>query len=142
VINSFSGYYRFLSNFWISQIVYEGLTYRNSEAAYQASKTFDPTKKLWFLELEPGQAKRLGKNLPLRPDWEEVKDQVMYEICLAKFTQNPALGRLLRETGDEHLEEGNTWGDTTWGTVDGVGENRLGKILMQIRVELSGSNQP
>lgn len=117
-------------------MVYEGLTYRNSEAAYQASKTFDPTKKLWFLELEPGQAKRLGKNLPLRADWEEVKNQVMYEICLAKFTQNPTLGRLLLQTGDEELIEGNTWGDTHFGVCDGIGENVLGKVLMKIREEL------
>ena len=49
----------------------------------------------------------------------------MYEIVLAKFTQNPDLKKKLLATGDEHLEEGNTWGDTIWGTVDGVGENRL-----------------
>ena len=60
----------------------------------------------------------------------------MYEIVLAKFTQNPDLKKKLLATGDEHLEEGNTWGDTIWGTVDGVGENRLGKILMRVRDEL------
>ena len=68
---------------------------------------------------------------------EEVKDKVMYEIVLAKFTQNPDLKEKLLATGDEHLEEGNTWGDTIWGTVDGVGENRLGKILMRVRDELN-----
>lgn len=69
-------------------------------------------------------------------DWEEVKDKVMYEIVLAKFTQNPDLKEKLLATGDEHLEEGNTWGDTTWGTVNGIGENRLGIILMKVRKEL------
>ena len=68
---------------------------------------------------------------------EEVKDKVMYEIVLAKFTQNPDLKEKLLATGDEYLEEGNTWGDTIWGTVDGVGENRLGKILMRVRDELN-----
>ena len=57
----------------------------------------------------------------------------MYEIVLAKFTQNPDLKEKLLATGDEHLEEGNTWGDTTWGTVNGIGENRLGIILMKVR---------
>ena len=61
----------------------------------------------------------------------------MYEIVLAKFTQNPDLKEKLLATGDESLEEGNTWGDTIWGTVDGVGENRLGKILMRVRDELN-----
>jgi len=137
VINSFSGYYRFLSNFWLSDVVYDGFVYRNSEAAYQAAKTLDPIKKSWFTPLDPGPAKRLGKNISLRPDWDEVKDQIMYDICKAKFTQNPVLGRLLVETGDEELIEGNTWGDRVWGQVDGVGENKLGKILMRIRKELS-----
>ena len=73
----------------------------------------------------------------MRSDWEEVKDKVMYEIVLAKFTQNPDLKEKLLATGDESLEEGNTWGDTIWGTVDGVGENRLGKILMRVRDELN-----
>jgi ribA/ribD-fused uncharacterized protein len=138
MIDSFSGYYRFLSNFWLSDVVYDGFVYRNSEAAYQAAKTLDPIKKSWFVPLDPGPAKRLGKNISLRPDWDEVKDQIMYDICKAKFTQNPVLGRLLIETGDEELIEGNTWGDRYWGRVDGVGRNQLGITLMRIRSEISG----
>lgn len=60
----------------------------------------------------------------------------MYEICLAKFSQNENLKARLLETGDKHLEEGNTWGDKIWGTVNGEGENNLGKILMRVRAEL------
>jgi len=60
----------------------------------------------------------------------------MYEICKAKFSQNTELKKRLLSTGNEHLEEGNTWGDKIWGTVNGIGENRLGKILMRIREEL------
>jgi hypothetical protein len=139
VINSFSGYYRFLSNFWKAPVVYDGVGYSNSEAAYQAAKCRNPEQKVWFEKLDPGPAKRLGKGVVLRFDWEEVKDQIMYDICLAKFTQNPDLAKALIETRDEELIEGNTWGDRVWGQVDGVGENRLGKILMRIRAELSGS---
>lgn len=62
----------------------------------------------------------------------------MYEICKAKFSQNEELRNRLIETGDEHLEEGNTWGDRIWGTVNGIGENRLGKILMRVREKLKG----
>ena len=60
----------------------------------------------------------------------------MYELCKAKFTQNEDLKEKLLATGNDILEEGNTWGDRVWGTVNGVGENRLGKILMRVREEL------
>ena len=76
----------------------------------------------------------------LRPDWEDVKVQVMEDIVRAKFTQNPYLGDWLFNTGDSELIEGNNWGDTTWG-VDiktKKGKNLLGKILMKIRDELKG----
>lgn len=58
----------------------------------------------------------------------------MKEICKAKFDQKEELRQQLL-TGNEFLEEGNTWGDRVWGTVDGVGQNHLGKILMEIRKE-------
>lgn len=60
----------------------------------------------------------------------------MYEICLDKFKRNPLLMKELIATGTEELVEGNTWGDKIWGKVDGIGENRLGKILMNVREEL------
>ena len=60
----------------------------------------------------------------------------MYDICYAKFTQNEELKSRLLATGTHLLEEGNTWGDKIWGTVDGEGENHLGKILMRVRKEL------
>ena len=69
-------------------------------------------------------------------DWDAVKTTYMYEIVKAKFMQNAELRIKLLETGNEHLEEGNTWGDRIWGTVNGVGQNRLGKILMRVREEL------
>lgn len=72
----------------------------------------------------------------MRPDWEEVKYDVMYEIVKAKFIQNPDLKEKLLSTGDEYLVEGNHWGDRTWGQVNGVGKNWLGKILMKVREEL------
>ncbi len=71
----------------------------------------------------------------MRKDWEQVKVQIMKEICKAKFDQNEDLKKQLLATGRQTLEEGNTWGDRIWGTVDGVGQNYLGKILMEIRKE-------
>ena len=60
----------------------------------------------------------------------------MYNICKIKFTQNPNLGKLLIETQNEEIIEGNDWDDTFWGVCNGEGQNNLGKILMQIRKEL------
>lgn len=60
----------------------------------------------------------------------------MYEVCRAKFLQNPDLADKLVATGDAELIEGNTWGDTVWGVCNGSGENRLGEILMRVRSEI------
>ena len=136
VIDEFDGKYSFLSNFYPAPVDYQGYHFENSEAAYQASKC--PDRMLDFCGLPPNRAKRLGRKVPMRPDWELVKYDVMYEVCMAKFTQNPDLLSKLLATGDAELIEGNTWGDRVWG-VDihrGIGENHLGKILMRIRSEL------
>jgi hypothetical protein len=64
----------------------------------------------------------------------------MGEIVRAKFEQNPNLAEKLLSTQDAYLEEGNTWGDRTWGTVNGAGANHLGRILMEIRNEMYNAN--
>ena len=83
--------------------------------------------------MKPAEAKKLGRRVELRPEWEYIKERVMFEIVLNKFNQNPQLAKMLLATGEEELVEGNTWGDRTWGVCDGVGQNRLGKILMKVR---------
>ena len=88
------------------------------------------------MRLGPSDAKRLGRHVPLREDWNSIKEQIMYEICKAKFTQNPDLAEKLLETGDAELIEGNWWHDTTWGMCNGEGQNLLGKILMRVREEI------
>lgn len=134
MINNFRGKYYFLSNFYEAPVTWNGLTYLNNEAAFQSAKTFSDRE--CFTNLDPSSAKKLGRRVQLRDDWEDVKNDIMYEICKAKFSQNIELKKKLLATGDKRLEEGNTWGDKIWGTVNGVGENRLGKILMKIREEL------
>ena len=137
-IHCFRNEYRFLSNFWDAPVAYKGLTYRNAEAAFQAQKCIDEAEKVQFTTLRSNEAKRLGRYVQLRPDWENVKLPIMEAIIRAKFTQNEDLKQLLVETGDLVLEEGNTWGDTFWG-VDArtrEGSNHLGRILMRIRKEL------
>jgi predicted NAD-dependent protein-ADP-ribosyltransferase YbiA (DUF1768 family) len=82
LIDSFRGKYRFLSNFWPCKVVYEGLTYPSSEAAYQAAKTTNSyLREQMFTNIKPGDAKRAGRKVAVRPVWEDVKLHVMYEIC-------------------------------------------------------------
>ena len=78
------------------------------------------------------EARRWGNQIDLRSDWDEVKYDIMYELLKLKF-QDPNLLAKLLATGDAHLEEGNRHGDKYWGTVNGSGQNYLGKLLMQIR---------
>ena len=136
MIAVFDGEYAFLSNFYERKIEYKGITYGSSEAAFQAQKTIKPEERERFIGLTPMQSKRLGRKITLRLDWEEVKTQIMYEIVREKFLQHPDLAAMLVATKDEELVEGNYWRDTVWGVCDGVGENRLGKILMKVREEL------
>lgn len=135
-ICGFFNEYRFLSNFYEVPVQYNGLLFRSSEAAFQAQKC--PERANEFLNLSPDEAKRMGRKINIRSDWESVKDIVMYEIVLAKFSQNEALKKKLIDTGDAFLAEENWWGDKYWGTVNGVGRNQLGKTLMKVRMELIG----
>ena len=130
--------YRFLSNFYEARVAYNGLVYGSNEAAFQAQKCMTEEEKIPFTGYGPGKSKGLGRRVPLRPDWEQVKVGIMEDIVRAKFTQHPELAAKLLATGDKVLVEGNTWGDTCWG-VDmrtGQGENHLGRILMKVREEL------
>lgn len=137
-IDSFRGEYYFLSNFFPAEVTYNGLTYQNNEAAFQAQKTYSKEERIKFTTLEPRDAKRRGRRVRLRKDWEQVKDRIMEEIVRAKFSQNEELKEQFLATGDAQLVEGNRWNDRYLG-VDirsGVGENHLGKILMKVRSEL------
>ena len=136
-INSFTGEYRFLSNFWKCTIVYEGITYVSTEHAYQSAKTLDYHTRVTIAMLPtPSMAKRTGRAMLLRDDWLDVKETVMYELVRLKFFSDIGLAGLLLETGDAEIVGGNTWGDKFWGVYDGGGDNRLGNILARVRGEL------
>ena len=89
-----------------------------------------------FFGLSGGQAKRLGRRVELRSDWETVKIEIMRQVLKSKFTHNPELREKLIATGNTELIEGNNWNDRFWGVCRGVGKNHLGKLLMEIRAEL------
>ena len=136
-INKFVGKYYFLSNFYENDVFWDGRWYRNNEAAFQSAKTLNAEERDKFAVMSPIQARHYGRALKdIRADWEDVKYDIMLDIVRAKFFQDPILARKLTDTKSRHLEEGNTWNDRTWGTVNGKGKNWLGNILMQVRDEL------
>lgn len=134
-IDLFREEYEFLSNFYPAKMEFEGIVYHNSEAVYQAQKCKNPEDKLLFANMYANEAKRFGRKVETREDWDEVKVDLMRKIVEAKFSQHPELAVRLLETGNRPLKEGNSWGDVFWG-IDhktGEGENHLGQILMKLR---------
>lgn len=141
-IDKFDGQYAFLSNFYDSMICHEYVFYPTVEHYFQAMKSTDLKTRKWIADAPtPGEAKRRGRTIQLRPDWEEVKEQVMLDGLRLKF-KIPALREKLLETRSSELVEGNTWHDNTWGNCscdkckDIEGKNMLGKLLMKVRSEL------
>ena len=146
-IDNFRGKYAFLSNYYnspISEYLEDGtiITYPTVEHAFQAAKTTDKKMRQTISYCTaPGDAKRIGRHVSLRNDWNEIKTAVMLTYIREKF-KDPVLRAKLLATGDAYLEEGNTWDDRIWGTVNGEGENCLGKILMQVREEARQGKLP
>lgn len=135
-IDQFTGRHRFLSNFWPCFVYLDGLRYVCVESAYQAAKTNCELTRGKFQCMSPSEAKRRGAKLPLPTDWDERKTEVMRNLLRQKFAPGSLLAQRLHLTGNAELIEGNTWGDTFWGRYNGVGENHLGRLLMEIRQEL------
>lgn len=143
-ITSFRDKYRFLSNFAPSKIEFEGIVYPTIEHGYQAAKTLDMSQRSHISKVAtPGEAKKAGRTLTLRKDWEQIKEGVMYAMISTKFAEEPYKSQLL-ETSPAELEEGNYWHDNEWGNcqcskcANIIGKNKLGKALMKLRDELSG----
>lgn len=140
-IYGFFDAYRFLSNFHLSPIVYEGILYPTSEHAYMACKVKDVSEKIRLSEItKPSEVRKEGRKVKLIPDWDNKRNQYMYEVLVCKFGQNPELLKRLLATGDKYLEETNDWGDEYWGVTlsrrgERTGQNNLGQILMTIREE-------
>lgn len=134
-IDKFSGHYRFLSNFADSDVELDGEIYPSIEHAYQAAKTLDTGWREKIRSCKTaGEAKKLGKIVPLHSDWDRV--EVMRGLLKQKFSKGNRMRDLLDGTGDAILIEGNWWGDVFWGQSPvGTGENWLGRMLMEIRDE-------
>lgn len=140
--------YYFLSNFPPAAVSYEGLTFPTVEHGYQAAKSLDENvRKLILSEPSPAGAKRRGKSVALRPDWDLVKFDIMRELLLQKFSPGSSFQKRLAETGDVLLIEGNYWHDMVWGQCfcprhKWAGANSLGNLLMELRAMITGTEAP
>lgn len=135
-INSFKGKYAFLSNFFYAPISYRNFIVDSVEVAYQAEKCDNYEDLVMIAHMNSRDAKICSRIIKIREDWDSVKVPIMKELCRRKFTKYASLRQMLLATGDIPIEEGNSWGDTFWGVVNGKGQNNLGKILMELREEL------
>ena len=146
IIESFYGRWAFLSNFYPSPLVWEGITYPTAEHAFNAAKTLDRVKRYEIAEAAtPAKAKKMGRAVDLRPRWESFyRYVVMRDVLRAKFTCHPGRIQALLSTDDAVLIEGNRWHDQHWGNCRcgrpkcaEPGLNFLGFMLMELRAELA-----
>ncbi len=135
MIEDFQGDNRWLSNFFPCSVVLDDVIYPSTENAYQAAKTMSSIERKPFETITPAEAKKLGRRVKCGRDWGVAKLQIMEDLNRQKFSSEPFRSTLLA-TGDQWIEEGNTWGDTFWGVCNSWGENNLGKLIMRIRREL------
>jgi len=138
-IFGFSGKHRWLSNMWPVEIEVNGIKFDSVENAYQACKfagQLDLIKKLSTMPALKTKSEA-KKHIVTTVDFHGKKVKFMKMLLKKKF-ENPCLRQKLLNTGTIHIEETNTWGDDFWGCCpQGVGENNLGKLLMEIRQELA-----
>lgn len=143
----FQGEYECLSNFYIHEPITIRLPYNkpysyefssnNIETLFQAAKTLDLKEIKQIISCStPGQAKRLGRKVKLRDDWEQIKEDVMTSLINAKICScRKFADTLINSDPNKYIVEMNYWGDKEWGvsTKDFYGNNKLGKLLMKIR---------
>lgn len=141
-ITRFKGEHRYLSNFYPCTLNFQRVAYPSAEHAFQAQKTRDLTlQQVVAAQPTPGDAKKYGRQLECRDDWEQIKKTVMLQVVLTKFRQHGTLTRQLIDTEDALLIEGNDWHDNYWGhcfcgrrACSEPGKNYLGQILMAVRM--------
>jgi ribA/ribD-fused uncharacterized protein len=150
--------YKLLSNFTRTindrpLIDNQGVKYFSSENYYMAQKTTNIEQRRKIAEMSPAQAKKYTRSLAFRnspgtippEEWESIRLSAMEEAVRKKFAPNTPELKFLMETRFKYLAETNTWGDDFWGIpmdskgnfdfMKSLNQNRLGKMLMQIRKE-------
>mgnify|MGYP002851785871 CR=1 FL=1 len=131
------------SNFTESQLTYEGVSYTNPEAMFQSMKLLNKEQRKQFSSLSPATAKKMGRSVSLRDDWEEVKYDCMLQTVLARCEQEVNFSETLKHTGDSFIFEDTTgWHDNEWGCCScdkcsgKKSKNMLGLALMDARARL------
>lgn len=139
-IRRFEGNYYFLSNFSNDGFEYDNIYYPTNEHFFQAMKVLDnDTRKKIAAADTPSKAKKMGRKVKLRANWDKLRHRVMKKGLYEKFSQNPTIKAKLISTGNKTLIEGNTWHDNAWGNCrckrckNKEGKNYLGKYLMELR---------
>ena len=135
--------YGAFSNLYRREIEFEGEKFATSEHAYQAGKARKPEVRKWLLEApSPALLAMAAHGLyvwDINSDWSKIKFDRMKRVLQAKFTQHEDLKHLLLSTGTARLVESATVDNAVnrlWGEVNGVGKNKLGELLMEVRAEL------
>ena len=125
------------SNYDKTAFTYKGRLWKSVEHAYQAQKTLDLEEyELVFNAARPNDARNLGQKVTMRKDFDNIKYNIMYECCLAKFSQNENLKEILLSTENHELVEDSPI-DYFWGCgANNTGLNNLGKVLMEVRTDL------
>jgi hypothetical protein len=150
-IKGFFGEFRFLSNFWPAKVILDGEEYASVENAYQAAK-YKKEYRDFFKKCSAKETtdyvKENSEGKFSKEEWDGMRDEVMKSLLLQKYDKdlNPEIYEKLKATRDKFLEETNYWGDTYWGVNKseadeaGIGENNLGKMIMEIRVSGKGED--
>ena len=136
MITEFRGEHWFLSNMSSSRQKVGGLQFSSAEAAFQACKVENILDRAKFMYMDGWEARKAGRKITLRPHWNEMRLDMMELVIRSKFMGSKQLAQELVKTRGQYIKHENTWNDTYWGTVNGMGENNLGLILMSIRNEL------
>lgn len=141
--------YGAFSNLFRRDVEIEGVLYPTAEHAYQAGKARRPEVREWLLAAPtPALLAMAAHGLyqwDVVPDWARTKFDRMRAVLGAKFTQHADLRELLLSTGDARLVEAATVDNAVnrlWGEVNGRGQNTLGTMLMELRMELRKAAKP
>jgi ribA/ribD-fused uncharacterized protein len=136
-IAGFFGEYRWLSNFWPCEVLYNNIAFPSVEHAYVYAKCELTTEQVdVLLQSSPGAAKRLGRTAPVNAQFSQNKLAIMKQLLKIKFSHGLLKQKLL-DTHPRALIEVNFWGDTFWGVNEqGTGLNHLGVLLEEVREHL------
>lgn len=135
--------YGAFSNLYRRPVEFEGEVFSTSEHAYQAGKARKSEVRKWLMEApSPSLLAMAAHGLyywDVAPGWSKFKFDRMRKVLAAKYSQHADLRTLLLSTGDATLIESATVDNEVnrlWGEVNGIGQNMLGKMLMELRTEL------